>query len=769
MGPKAINWSSITELPPIDHLLFTGDNPVFQAILLPKTDHIRRIKVTCLRCKGPNIYSAIRTQYNYIQTSNYWTHLRGQHKAIYKDLKGPIPSDEESSSQASSSIIQPKSQFFYRNPNANIIPTDVKRLIIKFIIANNLSFKSVISPEFKELINTLNPEISIPAERTILNEVDNFYTEQLSNLSAKIALYKEKGSAFNLCLDSWTSLNQKAYLGISIHWLNDNWDIESYLLRLYPLYKRHSGKYLYKVLIETLKDFNIDQNILTITYDNASNNNILISRFFKYNKETIPKGYFINNIRCLAHIINLIVQDIISEIKGDITQEELINISQISEDLTEDTDILLTLDIVPVSRTITSRPTKRLRQNTEGEDIPIDPAILTSLPTVPQPSLITSKPINQETIKDLKALEASLTSKSILNKIRLQISKLRNQQKLIQSLKRSITADESIITNISRPILDVPTRWNSTFNMLETYMLIKPAIDHTISKHPDDFTNIILDNNEIILVKELINVLKPFLYASKELQRQKEPIFIYSHLIITKLHQHIKDLIRNTEYTTIKKGLEKGLAKLEKYFPQDYSANAYDIYAFSIILDPRFKADFLQKKLGYSAINLQFIKQRFRQLFDSYSLRYKDLHLSDSQTSISENIEPQKPKSYKEQLLDQFTQDLSDDEDSIAFNTTELDLYLAEPRASKDINVKDYWKLKEKEYRVLATLAKDFLSIMATSAPIEREFSKLADIANNKKRNRLSAKRVNQLICLKSWANIDIKEEDSNTEESEED
>jgi len=52
---------------------------------------------------------------------------------------------------------------------------------------------------------------------------------------------------------------------------------------------------------------------------------------------------------------------------------------------------------------------------------------------------------------------------------------------------------------------------------------------------------------------------------------------------------------------------------------------------------------------------------------------------------------------------------------------------------------------------------------MATSAPIEREFSKLSDIANNKKRNRLSALRINQLISLKSWANI--KEEEYKIEE----
>ena len=49
---------------------------------------------------------------------------------------------------------------------------------------------------------------------------------------------------------------------------------------------------------------------------------------------------------------------------------------------------------------------------------------------------------------------------------------------------------------------------------------------------------------------------------------------------------------------------------------------------------------------------------------------------------------------------------------------------------------------------------------MASSAPIEREFSKLDDIANNKKRNRLSAERINQLITLKSWANIAKKDKD---------
>ena len=72
--------------------------------------------------------------------------------------------------------------------------------------------------------------------------------------------------------------------------------------------------------------------------------------------------------------------------------------------------------------------------------------------------------------------------------------------------------------------------------ILEVYIKLKPAIDYTILKHPNKFINITLMDDEVILIKQLIEVLKPFLYASTELQKQKEPIFILSHLTITKLY-----------------------------------------------------------------------------------------------------------------------------------------------------------------------------------------------------------------------------------------
>jgi hAT family C-terminal dimerisation region len=51
-------------------------------------------------------------------------------------------------------------------------------------------------------------------------------------------------------------------------------------------------------------------------------------------------------------------------------------------------------------------------------------------------------------------------------------------------------------------------------------------------------------------------------------------------------------------------------------------------------------------------------------------------------------------------------------------------------------------------------MARDYLSIMASTGSLEGVFSRTSDIANPRKRNRLTKQRINQLICIKSWDNI---------------
>ncbi len=95
-----------------------------------------------------------------------------------------------------------------------------------------------------------------------------------------------------------------------------------------------------------------------------------------------------------------------------------------------------------------------------------------------------------------------------------------------------------------------------------------------------------------------------------------------------------------------------------------------------------------------------------------------------------------------------------------------IDSYLEEQGAGKSIHPLAWWRAKLYGYSTITRIARDHLTIPATSAASERMFSVRRDIIT-KKRNRLSPETMKQLFCLRSWG-VYIKLEDSGDKEDEE-
>jgi hypothetical protein len=72
-----------------------------------------------------------------------------------------------------------------------------------------------------------------------------------------------------------------------------------------------------------------------------------------------------------------------------------------------------------------------------------------------------------------------------------------------------------------------------------------------------------------------------------------------------------------------------------------------------------------------------------------------------------------------------------------------------------EMTVVQWWGINSPRYPVWASLARDFLSIMATSVSSERAFSS-AGITISKRRNRLKADIVEALQCLKCMLKQDL-------------
>ena len=79
-----------------------------------------------------------------------------------------------------------------------------------------------------------------------------------------------------------------------------------------------------------------------------------------------------------------------------------------------------------------------------------------------------------------------------------------------------------------------------------------------------------------------------------------------------------------------------------------------------------------------------------------------------------------------------------------------LEEYLSS--AEEDCNVLEFWKMRSSDvrYSELVQMARDYLVVQATSVPSEQMFS-VAKYTISPTRNRLSPENVCARLCLKTW------------------
>lgn len=116
-----------------------------------------------------------------------------------------------------------------------------------------------------------------------------------------------------------------------------------------------------------------------------------------------------------------------------------------------------------------------------------------------------------------------------------------------------------------------------------------------------------------------------------------------------------------------------------------------------------------------------------------------------------------------------FTDDIDDNTDDLNLQSLfeksngdrenwrkEIDEYCLSKRAEGIQDILEWWRKNEAIYPNLSKMARDFLSIQATSVPAERLFSR-ATLTIKKDRSRLTGESAQFLLCLNSWlCNKDI-------------
>lgn len=270
-------------------------------------------EVRCKRCNWKTTDSTRATS-----TSNMIFHL-SKHGVF---LGGP----EDSSEGGRSSIKQPSISSFFQKRAEEQRAKVLEQNLVRWVITDDMAFDAIESPTFQQIFQDLGVSLPFASRMTIARRIDHEFDIRREQLIEEL---DQTCQTISLSLDAWTSKNSKAMLGVIGHWLTSDFQYRERVLEFTEIHGIHSGENMAEVLQRLLTELRIEHKLLTITADNATNNECLLSELYLNLTEKFQATNGAPSdtsalrfqgadsyIRCTAHVLNLIVRDILVTLKA---------------------------------------------------------------------------------------------------------------------------------------------------------------------------------------------------------------------------------------------------------------------------------------------------------------------------------------------------------------------------------------------------------------------------------------------------------------------
>jgi hypothetical protein len=183
---------------------------------------------------------------------------------------------------------------------------------LQFLTLNRLPFNLVENTSFKRLFYKARSAPTIlpfPSADTMRRRLSTIVKDRHQRILRTLP----DNAKISIALDCWTSPFSQAFMAITGYFIDTDWVYREVLLGFKPISGSHTGSNLSNTLLETLSDHNITDRVFGLTTDNASNNKTLATSL----QQALPEDTIITRIPCLAHVIQLSLNQLLSQLKAD--------------------------------------------------------------------------------------------------------------------------------------------------------------------------------------------------------------------------------------------------------------------------------------------------------------------------------------------------------------------------------------------------------------------------------------------------------------------
>nr|XP_043609582.1 zinc finger BED domain-containing protein RICESLEEPER 2-like [Erigeron canadensis] len=475
---------------------------------------------------------------------------------------------------------------------------------------------------------------------------------------------------FKFVEDTWMSVQRINYMSLTAHYVDNDWILRKKVLNFCPI-SSHCGVDIGKAVEMCLIKWGIESNVFTITVDNATANDVAVaylkSKFANWEKCVLEAKWL--HVRCIAHIMNLIVQDGLSHIGKSV-------------------------DRVRVAVKYIRQSPQRLRK-----------------------------------FKEFAGIEKCPSTKTL--------------------------------------ILDVPTRWNSTYMMLETAQTYERAFaryDSEDRHYRDDLEKTgVPESSDWANVRRLARFLQHFYDLTLKVSRTR---YVTSNTFlddITSIDAVLKSCITGVRDSGLVEMAKLMKSKYDKYFGSIDKCNMLTLVGS--MLDPTRKKEYMEVLLVDVYGDLEgtsmsgMIEDFLYEIYEDYVRIHTPpdsptkSQASGSSASMDKRSTPTvmepsimlKPKVRMEMKRRKTENGFRD-------SKSELDKYLKEDTEdeSEGFDVLSWWKLNSPRFPILSLVARDVLAIPISTVASESVFSTSGRVLNAF-RSSLTPAIVECLICTQDW------------------
>ena len=300
---------------------------------------------------------------------------------------------------------------------------------------------------------------------------------------------------------------------------------------------------------------------------------------------------------------------------------------------------------------------------------------------------------------------------------------------------------------------DVPTRWNSTYELLNESFDYKDLLCSFISQN---VPQIILYPQHWDICSKILNVLRNFNNATYTLSGVYYPT---SHLFLNEA-VNIIGALQEAEQDIL---LQEAVSLMKTKWLNYYKIIP-ELFLVACFFDPRFKLDGVTDYLTlyYECLQLDEVNipltitnimNLIKEIYAEYALIYG---------GSSSSLPPIAPSSTQNMSYgDRIMMQRGKRPRGTLGSTSELDIYLTtifefgDSNIGKDFPVLEWWSRHASTFPILTAIAKQVLAAPVSTVAVEQAFSQGGNILDER-RSSLAPESIEAQVCVDDWTRAEL-------------